>query len=258
MPRLREIQQMFSAAVHEGTPRAVAEALMPGGSALRSLALYRRLICDNYTEVLKITYPILFRLVGRQYFETVARGYLRKHPSTSGDLFPYGRQLPEFLKASEALPLLTELARLEWACHEIHQAADSTPMAFDQVRTVALAEPSRVTVQFHAASRLLSFPIPVHRVWQALQPDASAEGTIDLPLPGQETGIVVTRRDGRIRVTPIGTRDYLLLEAMSRGADLASVERMASASAPDFDFTRFIAAMLNLDVIAGFSVKERS
>lgn len=258
MPRLSDIQRMFADAVYDGRPRAVAEALTPGSAALRSLALYRRLIRDNFTEVLRITYPILFRLVGRRYFEAVARGYFRTHPSKSGDLFPYGRMFPDFLRASQAPRLVAELARLEWACHEVHQAADSAPFSFDQIRALASGEPSHVTVRFHAASRLLSFPIPVHRVWQALQPDASTGEVIDLPLPEQETGVVVTRGDGKVRVTPVSRRDYSLLEAMSRGADLAWVERMAVATEPDYDFSRFIATVLSLDVVAGFSIEGQS
>ena len=258
MPRLHDIQRAFAESVSEGRHQAVSGAIAPAGAPLRSLALYRRLIRDNYTQVLKVTYPVLFRLAGQRYFETFARGYLKKYPSTSGDLFPYGRHLPAFLKASEAPALLAELARLEWACHEAHQAADTPPFSFDQVRAVASAEISRVTVRFRAASRLLSFPIPVHRVWLALQSDASADEVVDLPLPEEETGLVMTRGEGKVQVTPVAGRDYHLLEAMSRGVDLASVERMAVASEPDFDFTRFIATVLSLDVVAGFSVEGQS
>ena len=117
------------------------------------------------------------------------------------------------------------------------------------------SDPSQVTFHWHAASRLLSFPFPVHRVWQALQPDASAD-VVELPLPEEETGIVVTRGDGKVQVTPLARTDYLLLEAMARGVDAASVERMAIESEPEFDFARFMTTVLSLHVIAGFSVEQ--
>lgn len=258
MPRLREIQLAFSDAVIEGSHQAVAETIVSETSALRNVALYRRLIRYNYTQVLKITYPVLHRFVGERYFGIVARGYIKKHLSTSGDLFPYGRHLPAFLNELQVSPLLVELARLEWACHEAYQAADSPPLSQDQLQAVAAVDPSRVTVQFHAASRLLSFPFPVHRVWLALQPEAPTDEVVHLPLSEVETGVVVTRGDGKVLVTPLAKQDYLLLEAMSRGVDLASVERMAVASEPEFDFARFIATVLSLDVIAGFSLGGHS
>lgn len=256
MPRLREIQQAFSDGVIEGTYHAVAGAIHPGESALRSVALYRRLIRNNYTQVLKITYPVLSRFVGERYFGIVARGYVKQYPSTSGDLFPYGRYLPAWLNVVHVSPLLAELARLEWACHEVYQAADSPPLSHDQLHVLASVDPSQVTFHVHAASRLLSFPFPVHRVWLALQPEAPADEVVDLPLPEQETGVVVTRGDGQVQVTPLARTDYLLLEAMSRGVDAASVERIAIEAESEFDFPRFLATVLNLRILSGVSVKE--
>jgi hypothetical protein len=256
MSRLREVQQAFSEGVIEGKHRAVVEAMAPGGSALRSVALYRRLIRYNYTQVLKVTYPVLHRFVGERYFGIVARGYFKSHPSTSGDLFFYGRHLPPFLRAVSAPPLLVEMARLEWACHEVHQAADAPPVSLEQWQAVASVSPSRVTVHRHPASRLLSFPFPVHRVWLVLQPEAPADTVVELPLPEEETGVMVTRGFGKVQITPLARLDYLVLEALSRGVDVATVERMAIESKPEFDFQRFLATVLNLPMISGLSVKE--
>ena len=254
--QLRKTQHAFAEAIAEGKYHAATAAMTADGVALRSVALYRRLIRTNYRQALKITYPVLLRFVGGRYFDILARGYLKAHPSISGDLFFYGQSLPTFLYKVQVAPLLVELARLEWACHEVYQAADSPPLSQDRLQTLASGDPSQVTFHWHAASRLLSFPFPVHRVWQALQPDASADVVIELPLPEEETGIVVSRGDGKVQVTPLARTDYLLLEAMARGVDAASVERMAIESEPEFDFARFMTTVLSLHVIAGFSVEQ--
>jgi hypothetical protein len=256
MPRLCELQQAFAEAIVEGKSHAVAEAMAEDGRALRSAALYRRLIRNNYVQALKITYPVLYRFVGERYFGIVARGYLKKYSSISGDLFSYGRHLSVMLFELQLSPLLIELARLEWVCHEAYQAADAPPLNSDQLDAIASADPSQVTFQFHPAVRLLSFSFPVHRVWLALQPEAPADEVVELPLPEQETGVVVTRGDGKVQVTSLARTDYLLLEVMSRGADAASVERMAIESEPEFDFARFMTTVLNLGVISDVSVED--
>ena len=156
----------------------------------------------------------------------------------------------------QAPTLLVELARLEWACHEVYQAADSSPLAPEQLQAMVSEDPSRVTIQFHQTARLLSFPVPVHRVWQALQPDASPDEGVDLPLPEQQTGVVVTRREGMIQVTPLNWLDYRLLESLSQGSSVASIERFAREAESGFDFTRLMTTLLNLQVMAGISVKE--
>jgi hypothetical protein len=255
MLRLCEMQRAFAEAIVEGKYHAATAAMTTDRSALRSVALYRRLIRNNFVQVLKITYPVLHRFVGDRYFRVFARGYLKHSPSTSGDLFPYGRHLPALLNALQVSPLLAELARLEWACHEVYQAADSPPLSHDQLYALASVDPSQVTFHVHAASRLLSFPFPVHRVWLALQPEAPTDEVVDLPLPEQETGVVVTRGNGKVQVTPLARTDYLLLEAMARGVDAASVERIAIESEPAFDFPRFLTTILDLGVISGVSVE---
>jgi hypothetical protein len=257
MPRLHEIQQTFAEGIIEGNYHALAEATHPGDSALRSLALYRRLIRNNYMQALKITYPVLSRFIGERYFRRIARGYGKKYPSISGDLFLYGRHLFEFLNKLQVSPLLGELARLEWACHEVYQAADALPLSGERLSTLASMDPSQVIFQVHAAVRLLSFPFPVHRIWLALQPAAPADAVADLPpLPEQETWIIVMRGDGQVQVTPLAKTDYLLLEAMSRGVDAASVEQIAIEFEPEFDFPRFVATVLGLRILSGFSVEK--
>ncbi|MDN5940991.1 MAG: putative DNA-binding domain-containing protein [Nitrospira sp.] len=240
MPRLCELQQAFAEAIVEGKYHALTAAMATDRSALRSVALYRRLIRNNFAQVLTITYPVLHRLVGPRYFDVLARGYLKRYPSMSGNLFSYGRHLSVMLFELQVPPLLVELARLEWACHEAYQASDSLPLSEEQLRAIASVDPSQVTFQFHAAARLLSFPFPVYRVWLALQPEAPADEVVELPLPEQETGVVVTRRAGKVQVTHLAREDYLLLEAMSRGVDAASVERMAIESQPEFDFSQIL------------------
>lgn len=254
MPRLCELQKAFAEAIEQGQHRAVTDALVAGGSALRSVALYRRLIRNNYRHVLAITYPVLHRFVGERYFTMLTRGYDRRHPSTSGDLYPYGRHFSAFLQALPVDPVLWELARLEWVCHEIHQAADSVPVALDRLQAVAQVDPARVTVRFHPATRFLSFPFPIHRVWQALQPDAAENEGVDLPLLEEATHVVVTRIAGQVQVRPVPSSDFAMFEALSHGADLAFVERCARESDPEFDCLRWWATALPL--VNGVSVKE--
>lgn len=256
MPRLCDLQQAFSESIFEGNHAAVTAAMAADGSARRSIALYRRLIRNNFVQVLRITYPVLHRLVGEGHFEVLARGYLTHAPSTSGDLFLYGRHFPAWLHQIDAPPLIPELARLEWACHEVHQAADSSPLSPDQLQAMASVDPSRVTLRFHQTVRFLSFTFPVHRVWQALQADASPDLSIDLPLPHEQTGLIVARSGGAVQVIPLAWGEYRLLEALSRGASVGSIEQMAPEVDVGFHFTRLMATLLNVQAIDGISVKE--
>ena len=254
---LRELQQAFAESMMGKKVDTVAGELCPtAGSPLRMVALYRRMIRNNYLQVLKVSYPVLNRLVGKSYFQTLALGYLKNHPSISGDLFSYGRFLPMFLEELAVSPWIAEVAKLEWACHEIFQAPDSRLLSWEQFQAIASADPSQVTVQFHPASRPLFFPHPVHRVWLALQPDAPADEIVDLPLPDEEIGILVTRPFRKVHVTPLEKTRYLLLEALYAGKDLASVYQMAIAFDPEFEPIGFFAELLKQQIVVGFSIGD--
>lgn len=255
MSSLRELQHAFAASISEGTSSPVAAELVPDRRARRSLTLYRRLIRNNYIHTLTITYPVLHRFVGDAYFHILARGYVRRSPSTSGDLFLYGCHFPAFLSELQLSPLLIELVRLEWACHEAYQAADSLPLSHNQLDAIASADPSDVTFRLNAAVRLLRFSLPIQRVWVALQPDAPTDIGVDLPLPDEETGVVVTRAEGRIRVETLADLDYRLVEAMAGRKTVAEIEQIATQCNPRFDFNRFMASVLALGLLSSIETE---
>ncbi|MDR4470136.1 MAG: putative DNA-binding domain-containing protein [Nitrospira sp.] len=254
MPRLHELQRAFATAMIKGTSLPIGTSMQAGPSS-RSLALYRRLIRNNYVQALTITYPMLRRVMGGRYFTVFARGYLKRYPSTSGDLFVYGRHFPLFLLQLESPRLFIELARLEWACHEVSQAAETPPFAPGQLAGLTSVDPADVTVHLQPTVRLLRFSSPVHRMWQGLQPDGLTSTEIGQSSAEEETHILVTRVDGKIRVAELAALDYRLLTAMADGRQVDKVERMALETDPQFDFTRFMVSLMEMNVLARVSVE---
>lgn len=258
MLRLREIQEAFAEGMTAGNSQAMADAIAFDGSTLRSVALYRRLIRTNYTQVLAVTYPVLSRLVGSRSFDVVARDYMRKYPSTSGDLFAYGRYLPTLLLAVHASRLVVELAQLEWACHDVHQRADAPPIAQDQLETIASADPSRVILVLSPSVRLLRLSQAVHRIWSAFQAGSWANKQADLSLDTKETCVAVVRAGGTIDVRALATVDYRLLEAIAKRKTVAELERIALRVDRQFDFTRFLTVVFQLGLLSGVETAVRA
>jgi hypothetical protein len=257
MLQLHEIQRAFADALINGNHQAMTGAILTEASALRHVALYRRLIRTNYTQVLAVTYPVLRRFVGPRYFDLLARGYLKKYSSTSGDLFSYGKHLPVLLLALQVPRLLVELARLEWACHEVYQAADSLPLSQGRFDAIASADPSRVVLGLSPGVRLLRLSPLVHRVWLALQPNAQANLVADLSPQDEETGVVVIRAEGSIHVTALAVLDYRLVEAMADRKTVAEIEQIATQCNPRFDFARFMASVVELGLLGSIDTEVR-
>lgn len=256
MSRLREIQEAFFESVILGRTETLPGKMdATHGTPLRSVALYRRLIRNNFFQTLKITYPVLHRLVGDTYFQILTRGYLRTHPSTSGDLFPYGRFVPGFLEELAISSPLPEIATLEWACHEISHAPNPAPLAGESFHEIMSADPARLTLRFHPASRLLFFSCPVYRLWHALRPDASTHEAIDLPLPAESSGVLVARPLQKVQVIPLKMAHFLLLEALYAGQSLALAYEEMTASGHTVDLANFLADLRNRRILVGFSIR---
>lgn len=258
MSSLRELQHAFAAAMSGGKSFRVRAEMVPDRMARRSLALYRRLIRNNYVHTLKITYPVLHRFVGDSYFHTLARGYIRRYPSTSGDLFLYGRHFSCFLLSLNAPRILVELARLEWACHEVYQSAETPLFTKEHGESLASTDPSCVSFCLSPDVRLLRCSMPIHRVWHALQPDASSEEAVDLPPPVQDTGVLVVRSGGKIQVIDLGAHEYRLLEAMDDRKTVAEMEQMVNERDPQFEIAPFLVSLLELGVLGGIETGRRS
>lgn len=257
MPRLHELQRSFAAAIDEGK-NLLDVTSMQGGPSWRSLALYRRLMRNNYVQALTITYPVLRRLIGDDYFRVFARGYLKRYPSTSGDLFAYGQHFPLFLRQLNSSRLLVELAHLEWVCHELHQAADN-PLPFQEWgQALATVDPSTVTFRLNPAVRLLRCALPVHRVWHALQPEAGGEGIDGLHLDPEEGGLLVTRGGGKIHVRSLSSKQWWLLQAVRDRKTVAEVECMAREFIPEIDLAQFLTGLSDAATGAVFSLEVQS
>ena len=147
-------RSLRDAIVFETTPPA---ALLTPLGAMR-IGIHRTHFATSLTQALETVYPAIVSLVDQRFFAYCADTFLRSTPPRTPCLFEYGAAFPGFLAtfpACAGLPYLADVARLEWAMHEVFHAPD---------RETA-APPSDV--------RLLASAFPIHRIWRtALVPGA--------------------------------------------------------------------------------------
>jgi len=81
-------------------------------------------------------YPGMRRALGEEAFKAFARDYIRSHPLDAGDQTLYGAAFAVFFESHPQggdVAWLGDLARLEWAEHQAHHAADAVPCDFDDL-----------------------------------------------------------------------------------------------------------------------------
>ena len=216
MLSLRERQQAF------------ASALLGGVAVAGGLQVYRNNVFTSLTEALGAVYPVVRRLVGEPFFDQLARRFIRRHPSRSGNLHDFGAELPAFigtLEETRALPYLADVAALEWAYDEVFHAADAQSLDVRRLGERGALEALRFRV--HPAVRLVASRYPVAAIWRANQHEDVA--TVDLDAGGQ--WLLLQRRALDRHVESLSAGEFALLAALAQGMTLG--EACASAVAAE-------------------------
>jgi hypothetical protein len=196
------------------------------------LAAYRNNTWQFFRAALELTYPVVRRRVGDDYFGQLARGYRLAHPSRSGDLHWVGEAFPAWLAQTLGptdYAWLADLARLEWACESAVTVRLDAPLPLAALRDVEPSSLDDTTLRLQPSLRLVASPWPVVSVWQANQQDAEAR-PVNLAT-GPEHAAVACLGDGVV-VYRLEAGPFAVLEALARGEPFARAIA-ESAQAPD-------------------------
>src|SRR6201999_2924121 len=94
-------------------------------------------------DALDDTYPKLHAVLGDEVFSTLGEDFLAAQPSVHRSIRWYGRELPEYLRRHAPfaeLPILSELAPLEWTLAEVSDSPDAIPLERAALAAVPPAE----------------------------------------------------------------------------------------------------------------------
>lgn len=226
MASLLEQQRAFAAAISSGARiRDAATDLVVRPAA--NLDVYRNNTDWQFRNALALSFPVVKRRVGDDYFRQLATHYRRQYPSRSGDLHWVGRDFPGFLTAHLGdgdYAWLSDLAALEWA-RELSSIAEELPtLGADALAQVAPEDLENLAFTFQPGLRLGGSSFPVVSVWIANQQENAPP--VDQSLGSEQ--YMVLGRDDRVEITRLGPSLHSFLSALQLGSPLGAA--MTSAS----------------------------
>lgn len=197
----------------------LAAVLDNSGPQADGLAIYRRNLVAACHGALAAAYPVVRRLVGQAFFGEAAQRYAFDFPSKSGDLNVFGGDFARFLAAyphARGLEYLPDVARLEWAVHESHHAADAVTGGFAALVDVPAERAGSVRLALAPVVRLVASVHPILALWDANQP--WRDGTLDRDAGPDH--VLVSRVGGRVGARLLPPAEWAMLEALARGKSL--------------------------------------
>lgn len=237
MPALADLQADFRNAVLGGDDaRAVdliVDSAIPAGKRIQ---IHRNNTFITLTESLAAVYPVILRLVGKEFFEAVCRQFILAHPPRNRSLIFYGLDMASFLESFppvDDLPYLPDVARLEWAWHSAYHAADAIPLAPERLAALDPNTLPALGLELHSTCRFVSSQFPIFRIWRANQPDGDADETINLADGGDM--LMVIRPLFNVQIRNLNPPETAFLLALDGGADLGHAAEAALRTDPAFN-----------------------
>ena len=163
-------QHSFAQAVLNPDIPAPAGLKIGANPAGKRFSVYRNNVVAGLADALTVGFPVLEKLLGKEFFQAMALVFVREHPPNSPLLSDFGHAMPEFLSSFPPvahLPYLPDVARLEMALRQSYNAADVTPVPPDTLAGLSEAEIVTARISFAPSTRLLRSLHPVFSIWQA-------------------------------------------------------------------------------------------
>jgi hypothetical protein len=255
VPTLLELQNALRRSLCDHDDGEAA-AMLAAPVAPNRLDIYRNTFVVGLTKALRLSYPAVHRLVGDDFFESVAGAFIAEFPPRSAYLDDYGAEFSQFLlhfPSASGLPYLPHVARLEWAVSRAIHAADVESLEPAGLAALAPEDHGRVCFMPHPSVGLVRADYPVDSIWRGvLGRDDAMLAALDLD--AGPVHLLVQRLADGVEVLRLEASAWSFAAALCSGRPLQA----ALDAAIDFDPTVLLAEHLVARRFIGLTLGVRS
>ncbi|HVO03667.1 MAG TPA: DNA-binding domain-containing protein [Candidatus Cybelea sp.] len=224
MPALRELQRQFARGMWSPSESGTIEAWIEGDAIAEAdrLSIYRNTMTGVITNAMRLTYPVVERLVGAKFFAGAVGIFMAANLPRSAYLNAYGADFAAFLAGftpAASLPYLPDVAALEWAVAGA-AAADDAP-ALD-ARDLAGFDPialEALRLIPHPSLRLVRLTTPADTIWRILTAGDEAE-LAGITLATEPFTVILHRRTEGIALRRLSELECAVTEPILQGRPL--------------------------------------
>jgi hypothetical protein len=251
MPTLLEAQREMRGSLLNGDYRAMGTMLSEGVSP-DTINIYRNTFLMSLTKALRLSYPVIERLVGDEFFEATAQRYVIERPPEIAHLDRYGGAFAKFLLNFDpvaALPYLADVAKLEWAITCALHAPDESPLDLQKLSVVSPEDQGSIRFIGHPSIRLLHLDYPADSIWRAVI-DGDDNALRSVNLSDGDVRLLVERRAKGVEFIRLERRHWRFAEKLLSGSPIQA----ALSEAEDIDASAAIAEHLACGRFISFSL----
>lgn len=209
------------------------------------LSVYRNNIVGSLTDIMLESFPLILKLVGKDFLEGMARAFILQNPPKASCLNTFGEGFGEFIDGFEparALPYLADIARLEIALNRAYYARDEESLKAEHLAALAPDDLENLVLTLKESVTLMGSPFPLTQI-RALCLDEAAQQ----PDMGAGEILMISRMADTPEIVRLEADEYHLLRAKKPlgAATAETLERY-----PAFDFAKFLQKHLHLETFS--------
>lgn len=225
--KLVDIQRVFYQSLYtEEVDKSLLNEIVATdkGLAAQRFAIYQNNLQENFTNALKIAYPVCFKVVGEPFFNAMVKAYIKKTPSYSPVLDCYGAEFSHFIgtyRPASSLPYLADIASLEWVWLQTFLSADqglSNYTDFSNIDSQIVAE---LVFELPINATLFQSAYPILQIWEVNQPDFCGNDRVDLAQGGVK--LMIWRKRWEVVLEKLSIPQWHLLTMIRQGKTLATI-----------------------------------
>ncbi len=138
-------------------------------SVEQRLAVYGNAYGYRLIDALSENYPAVHTLLGDDDFYKMTYAYMDEYPSQHFSLRSFGHKLESFLQINyNDLPVLSEMARFEWALRKGFDAEDMQTLTLDALQEVPIEQWGELKFTFHPSVSRLDLAWNTPQLWTAI------------------------------------------------------------------------------------------
>ena len=210
--------------------------------------IYRNNVASALTNSLRVRYPVVEELVGREFFGMMAREFISEHKPVSAMLITYGANYPEFISsfaAAAPVPYLGDVAKLESAWWISYHAADAEPLNRNALAGLSPEAWGETHLRFLPSVKILSFDYAAVSIWQAHQNNGPS-----MPSLVTKAECALIHREGSQVMVHSLTQDmHLFLDILAQGGTLLDAYERASDHNEGFDILAAVQQLFHFNII---------
>jgi hypothetical protein len=247
-----DYQSLFADALRSGDAAKLSRYL-DDPTQIHRFAIYRNNVVNAAIEALRAAYPSVNRLVGINFFSSMARAYWDAHPINTRSLTLYGNGFPDHIAAygpASNLPYLTDVARHDRAWLESHYAADCPVFEPSRATLMNPEELPKLAPGLDVSVRVQESSWPAYEIWRSNRFDDVPTQMKITPQPDQS---LFWRHRGEVHHRSLSRAACVFYASMRDGASLERAGGAALDQDGSFDTAEEFGFALGNGLLAGGS-----